>query len=73
MAIIPLDQVLHDTTTLKQAESLTIVKGIGHGRDSAIRVDIEEPLLLLGVARNIDIMDFVWEPNLSNKQMGMIR
>ena len=58
--IIPVDEVLHYRAALEQSDELTILELVGQGWNSTIWIDLEKPRLLLGVLRDIDLLNLVW-------------
>ena len=56
------DQILHDGTALEQPDRFAICESVRKGRNAAIRVDLEEPRFLLGVFRDINLLNFVRQP-----------
>lgn len=44
--IVPVNEILHDTSRLKQPNQFPVRKGICQRRDTSVRIDVEEPLLL---------------------------
>jgi len=61
LGVVLLDEVLEDGAGLEEADLFAVGEGVGHGWDAAVRVDLEEPWLLLGVLGEIDFVDLVWE------------
>ena len=61
VAHLPINQILHNTPTLKHPNLLAIRKLIRESRDSPIGIDFLEPRLLLRVLRELDAGGFVWE------------
>lgn len=63
--VVLLDEVLQNTPGLEEADLLPVAgEGICQGGDAAVGVDFEEPGLLLGVLRDVDLVDFVGEAEL---------
>lgn len=62
--VIPGDEVLQDGATLKDADGLPVLGGVGDGRDAAVGVDLEEPGLLLLVVLEADGAHLVLEVEL---------
>lgn len=60
LGVVLLNEVLQDGTGLEEADLLAIRESVGHCWDAAIRVDFEEPGLLLGVLGKVDFMRLVW-------------
>ena len=65
VVVVSCDEVLHDTTRLKQTDLLFIAEGIGHARNAAIGVDGEKLWCLLLVLGDVDFVRFVRETCLS--------
>ena len=61
LRVVLLDEVLQDGTGLEEADLLAVGEGVSHGWDAAVRVDLEEPGLLLGVFGSVDLVHFVLE------------
>ena len=57
--IISRDEILHNTPTLKYPDRLPVRERIGDGWNSAIRIDFEEPGLLLSAFAELDLSCFV--------------
>lgn len=55
--VVAIDEVLKDGARLKDANGLAIGVSIGQGGDTAIRVDLNEPRLFLGVLGDVDSFD----------------
>lgn len=61
LRVVAVYKVLHDTSRFEEIDSLSIGEGIGECRDAAIRVDGEEPVFLLRVLTDFDLVGFVGE------------
>jgi hypothetical protein len=64
--IIALNQVLHDASRLKQVDGLAISELVGQRRDTTIRVDGEEPVFLLCVLADVNLLNLVRETAIVN-------
>lgn len=61
LRIVLLDEVLHYTPRLEEADQLAVIEGVCQSRNAAVGVDFEEPGLFLGVLGDVDFVDFVGE------------
>lgn len=59
ISIVTLDQVLHNASGFEQVDRLAIRKLVGEGWNTAIGVDSEEPILLLCILADVDLLNFV--------------
>ena len=57
LRVVAVDEVLHDGAALKEIDLLAVGELVGDGGDAAIRVDLAEPGLLLGVFANFNGME----------------
>ena len=62
--VILLDKILQDASGFEQTDLLTVREGVRNGRDATIRIDFQEPGLLLGVLPNVDFVNLVRKPRL---------
>ncbi len=63
LAIILIDQILHDTPRLKQSNLLAIdAEGIRKSGNALVGVDVFKPFFFLGVLRNVDSVSGVGQP-----------
>ena len=46
VGVIAVDEILHDRTTLEQADGASVGKGVRQGGNASVGVDVEEPWLL---------------------------
>lgn len=70
LGVVSLHEVLHDASRLEQVDGLTIGEFIGQGRDAAIRVDGKEPVLLLCVLADIDLLNLVGNTTILSKMLS---
>jgi hypothetical protein len=61
LGIVALHKILHDASRFEEVDCLAIAECVGQGGYAAVRVDCEEPGLLLNVLGDIDLMGFVGE------------
>lgn len=79
LGIVALNEVLHDASRLEQVDGLTISELVGQCRNTTIRVDGQEPILLLRVLADVDLLDLVGKTAivngwcLSNMTSGLTR
>ena len=59
LGIVALNKVQHDASRLEQVDRLTVGELVSHCRNSAIGVDGEEPVFLLRVFADVDLLDLV--------------
>lgn len=59
LRIVALNQVLHDASRLEQVDGLSVSELVSQCRDAAIGIDRKEPVFLLRVLADIDLLDFV--------------
>lgn len=64
--IIALNQVLHNASRLEQVDGLAISELVGQRRDTAIRIDGEEPVFLLCVLADLDLLNLVRQTAMVN-------
>lgn len=57
--IVPVDQVLHDSTGLEELDGCTIGHGIGQGRYASVGVDFHEPFTFVVHVGKTDMLDIV--------------
>ena len=61
LGVVPLDEVLHDTSALKEIDRLSVRKSIRQCGDPPVGVDFQEPWLFLCVFGELDFVHFVWQ------------
>lgn len=59
--IVLLDEILHDAAGLKESDRLAIREGVCESGNASVWIDREKPGLFLGVALDVDFVDFVGE------------
>lgn len=64
--IIALNQVLHDASRLEQVNGLAISELVGQRRDTTIWVDGEEPVFLLCVLADVNLLNLVRNTGIVN-------
>lgn len=62
--VILIHQILLNTSRFKQANSLPIRESIRQSWNPSIRIDLQEPWLLLSVLRDIDFGNLIWQAKL---------
>lgn len=63
LAIILINQILHDTPRLEKSDLLAIdTEGIRKSRDALVGVDVFKPFFFLGVLSDVDSVGRVGEP-----------
>ena len=69
LGVVTLNEILHDASRLEQVDGLAIGELVGQGRNAAIGVDGEEPVLLLRVLGNIDLLNLVGKTTALSKML----
>jgi len=59
--VVPRHEILHDAATFEQSDGLAVRELVRQRWDSAIGVDVEEPLLLLSVLADVNLRVLIWE------------
>ncbi len=71
VTVVLLDQILEDAAGLEDADRLAVGEGVGDGRDAPVRVDLEEPRLLLSVGRDVDVLNLVGQAELLERHRDL--
>lgn len=65
LLVVLVDQVLENAPGLEQPDLLPVGgERVGQGRNAPVRIDLQEPGLLLHVGRDVEVFDLVRQPEL---------
>jgi hypothetical protein len=59
--VVPGNQILHDRSRLEEVDRLSVRECVCESWDAPVGVDLQEPILLLGVLRKFDLLNFIGE------------
>lgn len=67
LGVVALNKVLHDAARFEQVDGFAIGKLVGQSRNAAIGVDGKEPVFLLSVLADIDLLNLVGKTTTFSK------
>ena len=69
LCVVTLNEILHDAARLEQVDGLAIGELVGQSRNAAVGVDGKEPVLLLSVLADIDLLNLVGKTTILSEML----